>query len=250
MFFIQRSEVSEAAISTVAQRLRMRASEGRYDLGTDELAAVLDGRGESDDQVRAVIGHLARAGVVRPAPSSPDRVRGRIESAFDGRARAACRTSAGEGQRARWRQYRAVWAFVEGDACRRATILRHFGDKRPPAPMPGVPCCDVCDPSWVPAAPAAARGRAARAAVAPGDLDAAILEVVETARPAVGRTRTVEILRGGRSQALVKSGHDGLPAYGTFDHLTAKQVLARVDELIAGGRLRSTGGMYPKLEAA
>ena len=78
--------------------------------------------------------------------------------------------------------------------------------------------------------------------------DAAILEVVTTARPSVGRTRTVEILRGGRSQALVKSGHDGLPAYGTFDHLTAKQVLARVDELIAGGRLRSTGGMYPKLE--
>jgi len=257
VFFIQRSEVSDEAIATVARRLQMRADNGRYDLGTDELAAVLDGRGENDDQVRAVIGHLARAGVVRPAPSSPDRLRGRIESAFDGRARAACRTSAGEGQRARWRQYRSVWAFVEGQACRRTTILRHFGDPSPPAPAPGVPCCDVCDASWVPAAPpnasrarAAANGRNGSSAVAPGDLDAAILEVVETAQPAVGRTRTVEILRGGRSQALVKSGHDGLPAYGTFDHLTAKQVLARVDELLQGGRLRSTGGMYPKLEAA
>lgn len=238
----------------------MRSQEGRYDLGTDELAAVLDGRGENDDQVRAVIGHLARAGVVRPAPSSPDRLRGRIEGPFDARARAACRTSAGEGQRARWRQYRSVWAFVEGDACRRATILRHFGDPSPPAPEPGTPCCDVCDASWVPAAPAKAAARRASAngsghatangsAVAPGDLDAAILEVVATAQPAVGRTRTVEILRGGRSQALVRSGHDGLPAYGTFDHLTAKQVLARVDELIEGGRLRSSGGMYPKLEA-
>jgi len=194
--------------------------------------------------------------VVRPAPSSPDRLRGRIESTFDARARAACRTSAGEGQRARWRQYRSVWAFVEGQACRRATILRHFGDPSPPAPAPGVPCCDVCDASWVPPAPAnASRARAAAnrrngsSAVAPGDLDAAILEVVTTAQPAVGRTRTVEILRGGRSQALVKSGHDGLPAYGTFDHMTAKQVLARVDELLEGGRLRSTGGMYPKLEA-
>ncbi len=256
VFFIQRSEVSDEAIATVARRLQMRAAEGRYDLGTDELSAVLDGRGENDDQVRAVIGHLARAGVVRPAPSSPDRLRGRIEAPFDNRARAACRTSAGEGQRARWRQYRAVWAFVEGSACRRATILRHFGDGRPPAPAPGVPCFDVCDASWVPPAPANARSRQrARAngsngtAVAPGDLDAAILEVVETAQPSVGRTRTVEILRGGRSQALVKSGHDGLPAYGTFDHLTAKQVLARVDELLQGGRLRSTGGMYPKLEA-
>ena len=86
--------------------------------------------------------------------------------------------------------------------------------------------------------------------MAAGDLDAAIVEVVETAQPSVGRTRTVEILRGGRSQALVKSGHDGLPAYGTFDHMTAAQVLTRVDELISAGRLRSTGGMYPKLEAA
>ena len=261
VFFIQRGEVSDAAIATVAQRLQMRAHEGRYDLGTDELAATLDGRGENDDQVRAVVGHLARAGVVRPAPSSPDRVRGRIESAFDARARAACNTSAREGTRARWGQYRSVWAFVEDDTCRRAAILRHFGDPAPPAPEAGVPCCDVCDGSWVPPPPGNAQSRARAAAngcngsgnggaVAPGDLDAAILEVVETAQPAVGRTRTVEILRGGRSQALVKSGHDGLPAYGTFDHLTAKQVLARVDELIAGGRLRSTGGMYPKLEAA
>ena len=253
VFFIQRGELSDEAIATVARRLQMRATDGRYDLGFDELAAVLDSGRDNDDQVRAVIGHLARAGVVRPAPSSPDRVRGRIEGPFDGRARAACRTSAGESTRARWRQYRSVWAFVEGSACRRTTILRHFGDDRAPAPLDGVPCCDACDSSWVPAAPAAKSSRrrpAGAPAVAAGDLDAAIVEVVETARPAVGRTRTVEILRGGRSQALVKSGHDGLPAYGTFDHMTAAQVLARVDELISAGRLRSTGGMYPKLEAA
>ncbi len=257
VFFIQRGQIGDEAIATVARRLEMRASEGRYDLGADELASVLDSRGEGAEQVRAVIGHLARAGVVRPAPSSPDRIRGRIEGPFDGRARAACRTSAGDAQRARWTQYRTVWAFVEGSACRRETILRHFGDRSTPTPDAGVPCCDVCDPSWVPAAPAApsrsrSRGRGsggAAATHAPGDLDAAILAVVETADPAVGRTRTVEILRGGQSKALVKSGHDGLAAYGTFDHLTAKQVLGRVDELIADGRLRSTGGAYPKLQA-
>ena len=258
VFFIQRGELSDQAIATVAMRLQARASEGRYDLGADELASLLDGdRRESDDRVRAVVGHLARAGVIRPAPSSPDRVRGRIEAPFDGRARAACRTSAGESTRARWSQYRAVWRFVESDACRRTAILRHFGDRSPPAPLTGVPCCDVCDPSWVPAAPGPAKrsrqgpaGAAPAPAPAAGDLDAAILEVVATADPAVGRTRTVEILRGGRSQALVKSGHDGLPAYGTCDHLTARQVLARVDALIDAGRLRSTGGMYPKLQPA
>ena len=252
VFFIQRGELTDDAIATVARRLEARASDGRYDLGADELASVLDGRGEGSEQVRAVIGHLARAGVLRPAPSSPDRVRGRIEAPFDGRARAACRAAAGEAQRARWRQYRAVWAFVEGSTCRRETILRHFGDHGAPTPAPGVPCCDVCDPNWippVPAAPAARSARRAGASRAPGDLDAAIMSVVESATPAVGRTRTVEILRGGRSKALVKNGHDGLPAYGTFDHLTSQQVLGRVDELIGAGRLRSTGGAYPKLQA-
>jgi len=255
VFFIQRSEVTDETITTIAHRLQARSSDGRYDLGADELASLISGRGE-DDQVRAVIGHLARAGVVRPAPSSPDRVRGRLEAPFDGRARAACRTSAGEGQRARWRQYRAVWAFVEGSKCRRETILRHFGDPAAPAPAAGVPCCDVCDASWVPAAPAKARrshngngAPGAAATFAPGDLDAAIVSVVETASPSVGRTRAVEILRGGRSKTIVKHAYDGLEAYGTFDHLTAGQVLGRVDELIGTGRLRSTGGAYPKLQS-
>jgi ATP-dependent DNA helicase RecQ len=177
-----------------------------------------------------------------------DRVRGRLEAPFDGRARAACRSSAGEAQRARWRQYRSVWAFVEGGACRRATILRHFGDRS--TPEPSVPCCDVCAPELVPAAPTAAARHAAAAVAggaAPGGLDAAIVEVVSIAEPSVGRTRTVEILRGGRSQALRRHAYDGLPLYGTFGHLAAGEVLERVDALLAAGRLRSTGGAYPKL---
>ena len=34
-----------------------------------------------------------------------------------------------EAKRHRWRQYREVWGFVEGERCRRAAILRHFGDR-------------------------------------------------------------------------------------------------------------------------
>jgi ATP-dependent DNA helicase RecQ len=102
----------------------------------------------------------------------------------------------------------------------------------------------------VPAAPAAAPGRA-RAGGANGgggDLDAAIVEVVQAADPAVGRTRAVEILRGGRSKVVQKYAYDGLPAYGSFAHLTSGEVLGRVDELMAAGRLVSTGGRFPKLE--
>src|SRR5436190_366801 len=199
VFFIQRAEVDAAAMADVAERLGAAVGTlplgdagGTFDVGVAEL-------GDDPERVRAIVGHLARAGVIRPAPAPMDRVRGRLEAPFDGRARAACRASAGEAQRARWRQYRSIWAFVEGGACRRETILRHFGDRD--APAPGVPCCDVCAPELVPAAPgirafgggaavavAAGTGGAAGAAGAAtpgagpaGGLDAAIVEVVAIA---------------------------------------------------------------------
>jgi ATP-dependent DNA helicase RecQ len=183
--------------------------------------------------------------VIQPSPASLDRVRGRLVEAFDGRALATCRTSAGDAETARWRQYRAVWAFVEGDECRRRTILRHFGDLSEPAPEG--PCCDVCNAELVPDPPAAARATRNGEAPAEGDLDAAIVDVVVTASPSVGRTRAVEILRGGRSKVIAQNSYDGLPAYGTFAHLTKDEVLERVDELVSAGTLRSTGGRFPKL---
>ena len=74
--------------------------------------------------------------------------------------------------------------------------------------------------------------------------------MVDAAEPAVGRTRAVEILRGGRSKVIEKYSYDGLPPYGTFAHLRRDEVLARVDALLDAGTLRSTGGRFPKLEAA
>jgi ATP-dependent DNA helicase RecQ len=47
-----------------------------------------------------------------------------------------------------------------------------------------------------------------------------------------------------------KYSYDGLPQYGAFRDLRAGDVLARVDALLRAGRLRSTGGRFPKLEVA
>jgi ATP-dependent DNA helicase RecQ len=232
VFFIQRAEVEPELIERVAERLAFSAMDGRYDLPIAELAADSD----EVDQVRAVVGHLVSGGVVQPTPAPMDRLRGRVRKPLDRAARSAARTSAGEGSRVRWRQYRSIWAFVEGDECRRAAILRHFGDDAAPAPLG--PCCDVCDPVDSPVTPSAGR------------LDDAIVEVVRAARPGVGRNRVVEILRGGRSKVVLRNTWDGLPGYGSFDHLTAREVLARVDELLAEGTLSSTGGAYPMLKAA
>src|SRR4051794_13093026 len=258
VFFIERARLDEGAYGAVARIIERDADgDGRYDVSIAELMRVAgtpDRRG-GDDNVRAVLGHLVRAGVIRPTPSPPDRAIGTVVSPCDGRALAICRTAASETEKARWREYRTIWRYVEDGACRRATILRHFGDPTPPAPSG--PCCDVCDPDGVlPVAPPEVVPRAARLGNGngdgppPGDLDAAILDVVVTASPSVGRTRTVEILRGGRSKVIRNHAYDGLPGYGAYSHLTKDEVLRRVDALLASGTLRSTGGKFPKLVQA
>ncbi|MCW3017624.1 MAG: RecQ family ATP-dependent helicase, partial [Solirubrobacterales bacterium] len=256
VFFIQRSEVDDPLLQRVAKRIQSAAVDNRYDVAVADLGSGRD----DEDRIKGIIGALARAGVVQPAPAPVDRVRGRLLGPFDARALSACRTLTAEALSARWRQYRSVWAFAEGGGCRRQSILSHFGDKRPPSPE--VACCDVCDPGVIPAAVhqatkasgstrarVKAKGGADHAGVTEDgpELDDAIVEVVQVANPAVGRTRVVEILRGGRSKVIEKYSYDGLAGYGTFDHLTAADVLGRVDTLIEAGRLESTGGMYPKL---
>ena len=268
VFFIQQSRLEAGAFARVGERLTWAGCDGRYDVPLAELAGVIGDRGRGgDDNVRAVLGHLARAGVLAPAPAPADRAVGQITGGWDRRAAAVCVDAAREAERVRWNQYRAVWAYVEGDGCRRRALLSYFGDSSVPV-VPEVPCCDVCDPRLVPA-PAAGGSEQARArrragapadvrrvsasaasAGAPGELDRAILDVVVSAQPPVGRTRAVEILRGGRSKVVAQHAYDALSGYGTFAHLRSEEVLGRVDELLVAGRLRSTGGRFPKLRAA
>jgi ATP-dependent DNA helicase RecQ len=153
-------------------------------------------------------------------------------------------TDGEEAKRQRWAQYRSIWGFVDGDTCRRAAILRHFGDRTEPTASGR--CCDVCDG---PMAEAEAPPKPVRAS---GDTDIrdAILTVVESASPSVGRTRAVEILRGGRSKVVLKYGYDELPGYGAYGEWRAEELLAEVDALIEAGTLRSTGGRFPKLALA
>ena len=268
MFFIQRSRLDAGVFERVAERLRWAGLDGRYDVAVGELAADVGSDGDSaGETVRAVIGHLTRAGLVAPLPAPPDRAAGTVVREWDRRVLASCLGSARDAERARWAQYRSVWAYVEGSGCRRAALLAHFGDRS--RAEPSVACCDVCSPEAAapsPAAPApvgtgarasARLGTSTRASarsrgdsVGAGNLDDAILEVVVSAAPPVGRTRAVEILRGGRSKVIVEHAYDRLAAYGAFAHMHSSEVLGRVDQLLEAGTLRSTGGRFPKLRAA
>jgi ATP-dependent DNA helicase RecQ len=235
--FIKREEIDADLPGWLADRIAAAADgDGRYTLDAFEEARALRGDG---DRLRALVGHLTRAGVIAPSPSAPDRIAGRVLGRFDGRAAVLCRASIEEAARARWRQYREIWAYVEQESCRRVSILRHFGDRSEPVSR-AAGCCDVCDPSLRLVAPPPDP-------IEVGNLDEAIIAVAASARPAVGRTTCAEILHGSRSKKIQRNSYDGLPSYGTSSHMRRADILARVDELIGEGRLETTGGPYPVL---
>ncbi|HET8820052.1 MAG TPA: RQC domain-containing protein, partial [Thermoleophilaceae bacterium] len=237
--FIKREELDPGLPGWLADRLIAAADgEGRYSVSSGDLVAGLRGDGE---RLRALLGHLTRAGVIAPSPSAPDWVSGRVTGRFDGRAAALCRTSIDDAAGARWRQYREIWAYVEDGSCRRRAILRHFGDRSEPGLVSE--CCDVCNPALAVTAPPPDP-------VEIGNLDDAIFAVAGGARPAVGRTTCAEILHGSRSKKIQRNSYDGLPAYGVSSHMRRADILARVDELIQQGRLETTGGPYPVLRIA
>src|SRR4051794_36415656 len=233
--FIKREEIEPDLPGSLADRLIATADgEGRYSVEARELVA-----GLGHDRLRSLLGHLARAGVISPSPAAPDRVAGRVLGPFDRRADALCRSSIEEGARARWRQYREIWAYAEGDGCRRRAILRHFGDRAEPSRAAA--CCDVCVPELALVAPPPDPQ-------AVGDLDDAIVAVARSARPSVGRTTCAEILHGARNAKVRRNSYDGLPGYGTSAKMRRADILARIDQLIEQGSLETTRGPYPVLK--
>jgi ATP-dependent DNA helicase RecQ len=249
--FIKREEVDEKLPARLHERLCAAANEnGSYAVDASDLVGAVGGM---PDRLRAVLGHLTRAGAISPSPSSPDRVAGKIVAPYERRVAAACRTSVEEGARARWRQYREIWAYVEGDSCRRTAILKHFGDTpqgretSPRAAIPKrngdsspAPCCDVCSTGLIPELPPMPQHEVS-------SLDDAIVSVARLAKPAIGRTTCAAIVHGGRSQKIERNSYDGLPGYAAAAHMRRADILARVDALIEAGAIEVSGGIRPTL---
>ena len=246
VFFIERAAVDDAALEAVAPAAA--AARRSTAATTCRCAAAGDRRAE---RVRAIVGHLARAGVIQPAPGA-DRpaARARARRRWTAARSRACRTSAREAHaRALAPVPRGVGLRRGLRSCRREAILRHFGD-RAAARAPTSRAATSATRRSCPRRRRGARGAVGRAtARAPGDLDAAILDVVARApSPSVGRTRAGRdparrALEGGRKYA-----YDGLPRYGTFVAPARRARCSSASTRCSTtGRLRSTGGAYPKL---
>ncbi|MGA2009194.1 MAG: ATP-dependent DNA helicase RecQ [Solirubrobacteraceae bacterium] len=160
------------------------------------------------DRERVCLGIAERAGLctLEPAPGGRLQVTC-ADEAGNARVASICRVALDRA----WRAYRAVEAFSSASgACRRRTLLDHFGDRRPAAPSGR--CCDVCDPDTIglPDPASLTPGRAKRPR--PPDLppvspaDAGLLEALREWR---------------------RLASDGKPAYTVAHNSTLEAIAAR-----------------------
>jgi len=128
--FNQQRAIEPEAVGAYRQRL-LRRSDG----GVIEIPAP-----ENDDD-RMSLAIVERAGGAKLEPVGGGGLRVTIAPQLDERAvRQICAQAVDRG----WKAYRAIEAYAFGETCRRRTLLDHFGDATPGAPLGR--CCDICDP--------------------------------------------------------------------------------------------------------
>lgn len=136
---------------------------GEFSANPSELARMLDA---FEDDARAWLASAEAVGAAELFPGSSQLWRGRIKLRKLGADRAEeVRLRARKIDGGRWDRLDAAQAFAAGDACRRLTLLRYFGDQQ--EPIADGRCCDVCSPIEIPAETAATRTRSKRKAAAP-----------------------------------------------------------------------------------
>ena len=237
--FIKREQIDEGLPGWLADRIAAAADgDGRY---------ALDAHG-----ARARPGRRRRPAARAARPSHPGgrdlavavgaRPRGRPRAraaSTAGRRRSAARRSR-RARRARWRQYREIWAYVEQDSCRRAAILRHFGDRSDAGALAGRVLRRL-RPGAGPRAAAARPGRD-REPRRRDHLGGPRGPPGGRAAPPARRSSTAAAAR-----SCCATPTTACPPTAASSHMRRADILARVDELIDAGRLETTGGPYPVL---
>ena len=232
VFFIERATVDDDEHRRGRRGASLgRASDGRYDVGVARARRA--SRRCEEDGVRAIVGHLARAGVAPAvAVAAGPACAAASTGAWDGAALATLpHLGARTATRARWRQYRAVWAWVEDAKCRRAgdpAALRRPRRARARGALLRRLRARPAARARQPAARRRGRGGAGRQLAQrpqqatgsrPRRRDPRAVGDRHARRSgARGRSRSCA---AARSKVIVKYAYDGLPHYGTFGHLRA-----------------------------
>ena len=186
VFFIERAEVDDAALAD-SRRVSAPPS-GRCRSATRAARSTSASRELGDDPERVARDRRpprARRRACAPRRRRWTALRGRLEAPFDGRARAACRASAGE---AHARALAPVPLDLGVRRGRRAAGARRScaTSATARAPAPTVPCCDVCAPER---RLRRRRRRARRAGAGGGGAGGGVRRPGRAGRPAPGDAR-------------------------------------------------------------
>jgi superfamily II DNA helicase RecQ len=142
-------------------------------------------------------------------------------------------------QEADYRRLGEMLDYLATEECRRAAILRYFGERVPVGHNCGA--CDVCH----------ALRPSSRPSSGILDVRPLILAAVrDLQKRGLGRSGLAQVLAGSQSRRLKQLKLDTSPHYGKLARLTQDQIIEQIDSLISSGILRLTPGSYPAVVLA
>ncbi len=136
-------------------------------------------------------------------------------------------------QRVAHEQLRTMVAYAETRECRRATLLRYFGEE--------LATCEGCDNCENP--PETFDGT-----IAAQKFLSCVLRVQQKSGFSFGLNHIVEVLTGGNTDAIRQRGHDAVSTYGIGRELKREQWQAIGRELLRLGYVQAASGKFATLE--
>jgi len=142
-------------------------------------------------------------------------------------------------QEADYRRLGELLDYLTTERCRRAAILRYFGERVPVDHNCGA--CDICQATRPTSRPAS------------GVLDprtVVLAAVRDLQKRGLGRSGIAKVLAGSQSRQIKELKLDASPHYGKLARLTRQQITEEIDRLISVGELRLLPGPYPAVVLA
>jgi ATP-dependent DNA helicase RecQ len=141
----------------------------------------------------------------------------------------------------KYRQLEVMVDYAETNACRRRSILRHFGDTgSADAPL----CCDNClSQTETVEAPRTQSelSQSERAALI-------VLDTLKYLKWPIGKGKLAQLLKGSAAKDMQRFEYDQARNYGKFAALKIYEIEALIDQLIESGYVKQVGSERPTLK--